>query len=78
MGDGSFTPFLTPIIRDGETSNSVQYIGGMPDAEPATPELHNLSFIPHPSHRPDIVAVRIRLLAALGTPAYYVAVGRRA
>ncbi len=77
MGLDSFVPFLTPMICDAETSNSVQYIGGLPDSEPATAGLHELSFGSHACHRPDTVAVRIRLLAALETPTYYVAVGRR-
>jgi hypothetical protein len=77
MGLDSFQPFLTPMICDAETSNSVAYIGGLPYSEPATARLHELSFGAHPCHRPETVVVRIRLLAALGTPIYYVAVGRR-
>ncbi len=77
MGLDSFRPFLTPMIRDAETSNSVQYIGGLPDSEPAAAGLHEVSFGSRPYHHPDTVAVRIRLLAALETPTYYVAVGRR-
>jgi len=71
----SFVPFLTSMICDADTSNCVQYIGGLPHAEPALVGLHELSF--GSCDRLDIVAVRIRLLAALETPTYYVAVGRR-
>src|ERR1700730_3648827 len=73
MGMGSFQPFLTPMICDADTSNSVQYIGGLQDAEPATAGLHELSLGSRTCDRPDIVAVTIRLLAALETPTYYVA-----
>jgi len=74
-GLGSFVPFLTPMICDADTSNSVQYIGGLPNIEPAAVGLHELSFAS--CDRLEVVAVRIRLLAALETPTYYVAVGRR-
>jgi len=74
LGMGSFVPFLIPIIRDADTSNSVQYIGGLKATEPATTGLHELSF---DYSRSDVVAVRIRLLSALETPTYYVAVGRK-
>ena len=74
-GLGSFVPFLTPIICNADTSNSVQYIGGLPQVGPAAAGLHELSFAS--CDCPEIVAVRIRLLAPLETPTYYVAVGRR-
>ena len=77
MGVGSFTPLLTPLICNADTSNSVQYIGGLQHAEPATTEIYVMSFGSHTCNRPEIVAVRIRLLAALETPTYFVAVGRR-
>ncbi len=76
-GMDSFSPFLTPIICHVDTSNSAQYIRGLQYTEPLTAELHELSFDSHTCDRPEIVAVRIRLLAALETPTYYVAVGRR-
>jgi len=34
LGLDAFDPFLIPLIRDGVTSNSVQYVGGMPQEEP--------------------------------------------
>lgn len=73
LGIGAFTPFLMPIICNSDTSNSVQYIGGLENVEPPTNGLHELSL--H-YDRLGIVAVKIRLLAALGTPTYLVAVGR--
>jgi hypothetical protein len=65
------------MICDGDTSNSVQYIGGLRDQEPTAIGIHELSFAPNDFSRPDIVTVKIRLLATLETPTYYVAVGRR-
>ena len=75
MGIVSFSPFLTSMICDGDVSNSVQSVGGLRSTEPATVAIHELSFSSH-ARCPDIVAVRIRLLAALETPTYYVAVGK--
>lgn len=75
MGEGNFEPFLSPIITTGDLSNCVQHIGGVLNQEPETNNLHEVSFdreiTPH-----GIVAVRIRLLACLGTPTYFVSVGR--
>src|SRR5262249_16290490 len=76
MGMDGFCPFLQPMICETDTSNSVQYIGGLQRVEPAQPRLHDLSFSTHTCGRPDVVGVRIRLLAPLGTPTYFVAVGR--
>lgn len=78
MGVGGFQPFLLPIILKEETSNSVQYIGGIPGTEPAGAGLHELALIPDQGPSQNVVAVRIRLLALLETPTYFVAVGRRA
>lgn len=77
MGIGSFAPFLIPIVRAADTANCVQYIGGLREQEPRTENLHELSFVPPPVNRPDIIAVRVRLFATLETPTYHVAVGRR-
>jgi len=78
MGVGSFQAFLLPIILKEETENSVQYIGGISGTEPSGQGLHELALIPHQGPSEDVVAVRIRLLALLETPTYFVAVGRRA
>ena len=76
MGSDALVPFLRPIICDGETGNSVQYIGGLETTEAAVNILHELSFCSLPAAARDVIAVRIRLLAALETPTYFVAVGR--
>jgi hypothetical protein len=77
IGLASFQPFLLPIILREETENSVQYIGGIPATEPAAEGLHDLAFALQLGPTQDIVAVRLRLLACLETPTYFVAVGRR-
>ncbi len=73
---GKFEPFLPHIITTGDLSNCVQFIGGIPDQEPETGRIHEVSFDQEITP-PEIVAVRIRLLACLGTPTYFVAAGRR-
>lgn len=78
MGVQSFQPFLLPIILREETENNVQYIGGISGTEPACEALHELVLIPRQGPSKDVVAVRIRLLALLETPTYFVAVGRQA
>ena len=75
MGVGNFEPFLPQIITTGDLSNCVQFIGGILDQEPETNNLHEVSF-EREIAPPGIVAVRIRLLACLGTPTYFVSAGR--
>lgn len=77
LGTDAFEPFLLPIIRDNDTSDAIEYVGGVTRTEPPAAELHGLSFITHPSMPRDLVVVRIRLFACLGTPTYAVAAGRR-
>ncbi len=77
LGENAFVPFVGSIICKGETSNSVQFIGGSKETEHATSALHEVSFWSIPSAPPETVAVRVRLLSALETPTYYVAVGRK-
>jgi hypothetical protein len=77
LGIDSFSPFLKPVICDADTSNSVQWIGGHKHTEPSGAALHDLSFYSDTATPPDLVAVRVRLLALLETPTYLVAVGRR-
>ncbi|MGY3235622.1 hypothetical protein ACVWZ4_003835 [Bradyrhizobium sp. USDA 4472] len=78
MGVGAIQPFLLPIILREETSECVQFVGGIPGTEPAGQGLHELALIPHQGPSGNVVAVRIRLLALLETPVYFVAVGRQA
>jgi hypothetical protein len=77
LGLDSFSAFLPPMIQSKDVSNRVQYIGGLPSAEPRSRNLHEISFDSHTCHRPDIVSVRIRLFSSLEAPTYYVAVGKK-
>lgn len=74
----SFQPFLSEMILRADTSNCKQYVGGLPQAEPASASLHELSFDfgSERCARRGVIVVRIRLLASLETPTYYVAAGR--
>jgi hypothetical protein len=77
LGMDAFDPCLIPLIRDGTTSNSVQYVGGMRQEDPPSAELHELSLIPWNGRLRNIVTVKVRLLSVLGTPTYFIVVGRR-
>lgn len=77
LGSGTFAPFLSDSIKDGDASGLSHYVGGLPKDEPLTQTLHDIGFIAH-RPTPDIVFVGIRVFACLGTPTYFVAVGRRA
>jgi len=73
----AFDPFLIPMICDADTSNAVQYVGGMRQEEPASSRLHELAMMQWNGPLQEIVTVKVRLLAVLGTPTYFVAVGKR-
>lgn len=77
LGPDAFEPCLIPLVRDGVISNGMKYVGGMRQEEPPSVRLHELALIPWSGHLQDIVTVKVRLLAALGTPTYFVVVGRR-
>jgi hypothetical protein len=76
LGLSSFVPFLTTMIRERNTSNRAEYVGGGSGNEPATALLHQLNFQTFETSD-RVIAVEIRLLGILGTPTYSVAVGRR-
>lgn len=77
LGVDAFTPFLDRMIRVGDMAASPQHIGGLLYTEQAVFGLHEVGFGTHTCDRPDIIAVRIRLLASLETPTYFVAVGQK-
>lgn len=77
VGINSFKPFLSTMICRADTSNSIQYVGGLLAAEPRSKNLHEVSFDSSLNTNPNIISVRIRLLAFLEAPTYYVAVGRK-
>jgi hypothetical protein len=76
LGPNAFSPFLPSIILGEDLSNVVQFIGGNPTDDPSGRNLHELNLGLFPQD-PGLVAVSIRLFAVLGTPTYFVAVGRR-
>lgn len=76
LGLDAFTPSLIPLIRDGELSNSIQHIGGLSKAEPASRAVHEISHL-EVGARPRLVVVRVRLFAALEAPTYIVSAGWR-
>ncbi|TXL71780.1 HNH endonuclease [Vineibacter terrae] len=63
VGIDAFEPFLRRIICQNETSNVVQYIGGIKRTEKASTELLQISIVTHPKMPSDLITVRIRLLA---------------
>ncbi|MFZ3135850.1 MAG: hypothetical protein WA126_00495 [Thermodesulfovibrionales bacterium] len=73
LGVDAFRPFLIPHIVRSELSDCDRFIGGMSEDEAASKELHELSIVNEAAN--NLVIVRIRLLAILGTPTYYVIVG---
>ena len=77
LGIASFEPFLTDMLRKRDVSDRAKVIGGGEGNEPPTDSLHEMAFHTTICWDASIIAVRIRLLALLGTPTYYVAVGRK-
>ena len=75
LGLDAFRPFLLPHIIGQDLDDRHRFIGSLPEDEVASNSLHELSITNTRLH--DLVVVRIRLLAKLGTPTYFVVVGRR-
>ncbi len=73
LGVGTFTSFLIPHILYKKLEDSDKYIGSLGKDEQATDNLHENSII---NTNNNLVTVRIRLLAKLGSPTYYVVVGK--
>jgi hypothetical protein len=73
LGHATFTPFLIPHIKDKKLTNCGDYIGSLPKDEKPSSQLHELSI--YRDIISNYVTVRIRLLAKLGTPTYFVVVG---
>ena len=72
LGIGSFDSTVSAYARGHDLSHCLQHIGSKDADEPSTNRLHELSII---DSRPNgMLIVRIRLLAKLGTPTYYVVV----
>lgn len=65
----------SPVIRYAigeDVTDCLRYIGSRDTDEPAAGALHDLNMVLDPEGR--LLVVRIRLLARLGTPTYYVVV----
>ena len=75
LGSDSFRPFLIPHIIDKRLENCGDYMGSLGRDETPSDNLHELSICD--GFSPTYVTVRIRLLAKLGTPTYYVVAGSR-
>ncbi len=73
IGCEKFEPLLTSALLRRDLSNRADFIGGLGRDEAPSSALHELSVHDHN----NLVVVRIRLLAKLGTPTYYVVAGRR-
>jgi hypothetical protein len=61
---------LARIALAEEMRNCMHYIGSVVHDEPPSDVLHELSLRPHP--RTGSILLRVRLLAKLGTPTYFV------
>jgi HNH endonuclease len=75
LGHESFEPYLLPGILKAELSDCDSYIGSLEKDEPPSASLHELA-LGNSMQRSQIV-VRVRLLCKLGTPTYFVVVGRK-
>ncbi len=75
LGYGSFEPYLLPSILKAELSDCDSYIGSLDKDEPPSESLHELSI--GESMCSSQIVVRVRLLSKLGTPTYFVVVGKK-
>ena len=75
LGYGSFKPYLLPGILRAELADCDSYIGSLDKEEPPSASLHELSLVE--SMRNNQIIVRVRLLSKLGTPTYFVVVGKK-
>lgn len=75
LGYGKFKPLLLSHIVDKELSNCGDFIGSFHKDELPSKNIHELS-IQEDNHKKYII-VRIRFLAILGTPTYYIVVGQK-
>ena len=74
LGVEAFQPFLIPHILRKELNDSDRFIGSLSKEERASSNLHEISLVD--IGKDDLVTIRIRLLAKLKTPTYYVIAGR--
>lgn len=77
LGINAFEPSLCDMIRNRDLSNRAMFIGGGEGNELPSAELHEIGFDREIGIDVEAIVVRVRLFAALGTPTYFIAVGRR-
>ena len=75
LGYESFEPYLIPGILKAELDDCDSYIGSLEKDEPPSEILHELSI--GESIKTNQILVRVRLLSKLGTPTYFVVVGKK-
>ena len=75
LGLDGFTPFLRNVIINKDLTNRADFIGGGGGNEPPSENLHEIDFDTVAGVNPNVIAVRVRLFAILGTPTYHLAVG---
>lgn len=73
LGYKNFKPFLLGHIVKKELSDCASFIGSLDKDEKATNNIHELSIC---KDIKKYIVVRMRFLAKLGTPTYYVVVGK--
>ncbi len=73
LGRDNFEPFLTSFILERDLGNRAEFIGSREKDEATIPALHELHL---GVKKPDLIFAKIRLFAKLGTPTYFVVVGR--
>ncbi|MBL7153129.1 MAG: hypothetical protein ISS79_05395 [Phycisphaerae bacterium] len=74
LGFEGFKPLLLPHILRKELHDADNFIGCLDETEKATKNLHEISVVDMGNKK--LVVVRIRLLAKIETPTYYVVAGK--
>lgn len=77
LGIDTFTSYLQTMILSRDFTDRPLLIGGGAGNEPPHNDLHDISIEDSDKVPPNVIAVRVRLLAAIGTPTYHVVVGHR-
>ncbi len=74
LGYDNFEPLLLRLIVKNELSDCDSFIGSLEQDEPQSNQLHEISL---GSSSKGYIIVRVRLLAKLGSPTYFVVVGKK-
>jgi HNH endonuclease len=76
IGLNNFEPSILQMILKKDTSNRADYLLSGLEIEPHSNNLHEISFTQDVFTVPNMIVVKIRLLACLGSPTYYIKVGK--